>query len=201
MAVRVQTTRHPATRMHLPITVYTYSRRNKEYCFSHCLISIVPGSAPPPILNCSTGMGLLRDGLELLKAAMQAPAILLINGTRTKALNASGEEVASMPPVLETTVINAFEMTCINITSCILHYRLRRDGALVLVNCNDEVNCLTCHVPDTICASYLKKHLAVRAESIRKIIRDRRVIVEMGPRTCVYSMDTLHRRSVLESQN
>ena len=185
--------------MHLPVTVYQYDRRTKEYRFSHCLISSVPCSAPPTILNCSTGMGMQRDSLELLKAAMRAPAILLINGTRSKALNASGEEVASMPPVFETPVIHAFEMTCINIASCILHYRLRRDGALVLVGCNEEVNCLTCHVPETVCASYLKKHLATRAESIRKIIRDRRVVVDMGSRACVYSLDTLHRRRVLGS--
>jgi hypothetical protein len=185
--------------MLLPITVYRYDRRSKEYRFSHCLISSVPGSAPPAVLNCSAGMGMLRDGIELLKAAMRAPAVLLINGTRSKALSASGEEIASMPPVLDTPVIHAFEMTCINIASCILHYRLRRDGALVLVGCNEEVNCLTCHVPETICASYLKKHLATRAESIRKIIRDRRVVVDMGSRACVYSLDTLHRRRVLES--
>ena len=42
-------------------------------------------------------MGVLREGLELLKAAMRAPAILLINGTRSKALSASGEEVALSP--------------------------------------------------------------------------------------------------------
>ena len=70
----------------------------------------------------------------------------------------------------------------------------------MLVSCNEEVNCLTCHVPETVCSSYLKKHLAVRAESIRKLIRDRRIVVEMGPRVCVYSLDALRRRRVLESR-
>ncbi len=180
--------------MRLPITVYHYQRRTKEYHFSHCLSSDVPCTAPPQILNCSTGMGLLRDGLELTKAAMRAPAVLLVKGVRTRALSASGDEVASMPPVFETPVIQAFEMMCVNLASSILHYRLRRDGVLVLVSCNDEVNCLTCHVPETMCAAYLEKHLAARADHIRKLIRDRRVVVEMGPRSSIYSLDTLHRR-------
>ena len=83
--------------MRLPVTVYRYDRKAKEYRFSHCLTSLVPGRPPPAILNCSTGMGVLLEGLELLKAAMRAPAILLINGTRSKALSASGEEVALSP--------------------------------------------------------------------------------------------------------
>ena len=186
--------------MHLPITVYRYDRRAKEYRFSHCLRSSVPSCAPPAILNCSTGMGMLREGLELLKAAMRAPAVVLINGSHSKTLSASGDEIKSIPAVSEVPVIRAFEMLCVNIPSFILHYRLRRDGALVLVGCNDtEVNCLTCHVPETVCASYLKKHLAARAEYIRKLIRDRRIVVETGVRTCVYSLETLHRRRVLVS--
>jgi hypothetical protein len=185
--------------MHLPVTVYRYDRRTKEYRFSHCLCSNVPHSSPPPILNCNSGMGMLRESLELLKAAMCTPAVVLVNGSKSRVLNASGDEVTSMPPVSESQVIRAYEMMCINIPSSILHYRLRRDGALVLVSCNEDVNCLTCHVPETICTSYLKKHLAVRAESIRKLIRDRRLVVEMGTRSCVYSLDTLHRRRVLDS--
>ena len=106
-----------------------------------------------------------------------------------------------MPPVLDAPVVRAFEMTCVNVACCILHYRLRRDGALVLVGSGEEVNCLTCHVPEAMCASYLDKHLAARAESIRKLIRDRRVVVEMRGRSCVYSMDTLRRKVVLESDH
>ncbi len=183
--------------MHLPVTVYRFDRRTKEYRFSHCLRSSVPGNAPPAVLNCSTGMGMLREGLELLKAAMRAPAVVLIHGTRSKALSASGDEIVSMPPASEVPVIRAYEMLCVNIPSCILHYRLRRDGALVLCVV-EEVNCLTCHVPETLCgATYLKKHLAARAEYIRKLMRDRRVVVDMGARACVYSLETLHRRRVL----
>lgn len=186
--------------MHLPVTVYRFDRRAREYRFSHCLRSSVPGNAPPPVLNCSTGMGMLREGLELLKAAMRAPAVVLIHGTRSKVLSASGDEIASMPPASEVPVIRTFEMLCVNLPSCILHYRLRRDGALVLAGClAEEVNCLTCHVPESMTASYLKKHLAARAASIRKLIRDRRVVVDMGRRACIYSLETLHRRRVLVS--
>jgi hypothetical protein len=187
--------------MHLPVTVYQFDRRTKEYRFSHCLLAHVPGSTPPAVLNCSTGMGLLRDGLELLKAAMRAPAVLLVNGSRTKALSASGEEVATLFAARDVPVIRAFEMTCINLCSIILNYSLRRDGVLVLASCNEDVNCLTCHVPESMCAKYLKKHLAARAEHIRKLIRDRRLVVEMGSSATVYSLDTLHRRRVLGSQN
>ena len=184
--------------MHLPVTVYRFERRTKEYLFSHCLYSQVPHSAPPTVLNCSSGRGMLREGLELLKAAMRAPAVVLINGSRSRVLSASGDEVASMPPVSEAQVIRAYEMMCVNIPSSILHYRLRRDGALVLVSKSEDVNCITCHVPETVCNAYLRKHLATRAESIRKLIRDRRIVVEMGGRSCVYSLDTLQRRRVLE---
>ena len=187
--------------MHLPITVYRFDRRAKEYRFSHLLSSRVPQSAPPAVLTCSSGMGMQREGLELLKAAMRAPAVVLICGTRSKALSASGDEVASMPPASEVPIIRAYEMLCVNIASSILHYRLRRDGALVLVGCSEQVNCLTCHVPETLSGSYLKKHLAVRAEAIRKLIRDRRLVVDMGERLCVYSAETLHRRRVLVGEN
>jgi hypothetical protein len=91
--------------MRLPVTVYRYDRGTKDYRFSHCLTFTVPDSPPPAVLNCSTAMGVLRDGLELLKAAMRAPAVVLINGARSKALSASGEEVASMPPMLDAQVV------------------------------------------------------------------------------------------------
>ena len=90
--------------MRLPVTVYHYDRRTKDYRFSHCLTASVPDSPPPAVLNCGTAMAVLRDGLELLKAAMRAPAVLLINGSRSKALSASGEEVAAMPPMLDAQV-------------------------------------------------------------------------------------------------
>ena len=108
---------------------------------------------------------------------MRAPAVLLVNGSTIKALSASGEEVPSLFSAHDVPVVRAFEMTCINLSSCVLHYRLRRDGALVLVGANDKVNCLTCHVPETMCMSYLKKHIAARYDHIRKLISDRLLIV------------------------
>jgi hypothetical protein len=41
---------------------------------------------------------MLGENIELLKAAMQTPAIILRNGVHTKTLSASGDEVAVLPP-------------------------------------------------------------------------------------------------------
>ena len=88
-------------------------------------------------------------------------------------------------------------MLCLNLATHITHYRLRSDGALVLVD-RGEVHCVMCYVPECLCPSVLRSHLQSRANSIRKILRDRRIVVEMGDgRSCVYSSETLQRRSVL----
>jgi hypothetical protein len=90
-------------------------------------------------------------------------------------------------------------MMCLNLATHITHYRLRSDGALVLVD-QGEVNCVMCYVPESLAtgAGVVRTHLQSRANSIRKILRDRRIVVEMGGgRTCVYSTETLQRRSVL----
>ena len=68
-------------------------------------------------------------------------------------------------------------MMCLNLSTHITHYRLRTDGALV---------------------SIVRSHLNSRANSIRKVLRDRRIVVEMGcGRTSVYSSETLRRSNVL----
>ena len=87
---------------------------------------------------------------------------------------------------------------CLNLSTHITHYRLRSDGALVLVD-RGEVNCVMCHVPEILGnLTTVRLHLNSRANSIRKVLRDRRIVVEMGcGRTCVYSSETLLRRSVL----
>ena len=86
---------------------------------------------------------------------------------------------------------------CLNLATPITHYRLRSDGALVLVD-QGEVNCVMCYVPETLGVGVVRTHLQSRANSIRKVLRDRRIVVEMGcGRTCVYSNETLQRRSVL----
>ena len=87
-----------ATSVHLPITVYSFDRRTKKYALADCLQCAVPCATPPKVLTCNAGLGLLGENLELLKAAMQTPAVILQNGTRSKALNASGDEVVALPP-------------------------------------------------------------------------------------------------------
>lgn len=87
---------------------------------------------------------------------------------------------------------------CLNIATHITHYRLRADGALMLVD-QGEVNCVMCYVPESLAGlNVVRTHLRSRANSIRKVLRDRRIVVELGAgRTCVYSTETLQRRSVL----
>jgi hypothetical protein len=87
-------------------------------------------------------------------------------------------------------------MLCLNLTTHITHYRLRADGALVLID-KGEINCVTCHVPESLSRNVVQEHLHSRANSIRKVLRDRRIVVEIGQRTCVYSSETLQRRNVL----
>jgi len=84
--------------VHLPVTVYSFDRHAKRYYLVDCLQCDVPCATPPKVLNCSAGLGMLGENMELLKAAMQTPAIILHNGTHTKTLNASGDEVAVLPP-------------------------------------------------------------------------------------------------------
>jgi hypothetical protein len=104
--------------------------------------------------------------------------------------------ITDTPPLHRISAIKAYEMTCLNLSTHITHYRLRSDGALVLVD-SGEVNCLTCHVPESLGQGIVRAHLNSRANSIRKVLRDRRIVVEIGSRTCVYSSETLQRRNVL----
>ena len=87
-----------SSRVHLPVTVYSFDRPAKQYKLTDCLQCAVPCAMPPTVLNCNAGLGMLGENLELLKAAMQTPAIILINGMNSKTLNASGDEVATLPP-------------------------------------------------------------------------------------------------------
>ena len=87
-----------SSQVHLPVTVYSFNRQAKKYQLIDCLQCAVPCATPPAVLNCNAGLGMLGENLELLKAAMQTPAIILRNGTNVKTLNASGDEVAALPP-------------------------------------------------------------------------------------------------------
>lgn len=84
--------------VHLPVTVYAFDRRTKQYRLVDCLQCEVPCATPPKVLNCSAGLGMLGENLELLKTAMQSPAVILRNGARSKAYSASGDEVVALPP-------------------------------------------------------------------------------------------------------
>ena len=84
--------------VHLPITVYAFDERTKKYRLVDCLQCAVPCAKPPKVLNCNAGLGMLGENLELLKAAMQTPAIILRHGKRSKTLSASGDEVVALPP-------------------------------------------------------------------------------------------------------
>ena len=99
-------------------------------------------------------------------------------------------------PSLRISIIKAYEMMCLNLTTHIIHYKLRADGALVLID-KWEINCMTCHVPESLSQGLVREHLHSRANTIRKVLRDRRIVVEVGQRTCVYSSETLQRRNVL----
>ena len=179
----------------LPVTLYTFDRHTQSYKLTGCLLCEVPSTPPPRVLNCSSGLGLLGEGFELLKASMRTPAIVLRHGTRCKTLDASGDEVQVLPPTRAANLIRAYEMTCVNLTTSITHYRLRADGTLVLCSVS-KLNCATCFVPDSLHGrSSITKHLAARAVHIRKMLRDRRIVVDMGSYACVYAVDTLRLRS------
>jgi hypothetical protein len=80
--------------MRLPVTVYSYDRHSKRYVFESCLAFYIHAAQPPPVLlTCGAGLGFLVEGMELFKAAMRAPALILRNGHSTKVFSASGDEI------------------------------------------------------------------------------------------------------------
>ena len=185
--------------MQLPVTVYTFDRHTNSYRLTGCLLCPVPCTPAPSVLNCSSGLGLLGDGFELLKASMRTPAIVLRHGARCKTLTASGDEVHVLPPTRAVNLIRAYEMTCVNLSTSITHYRLRADGTLVLCSV-EKLNCATCFVPESLRGkTAVTKHLAARAGHIRKMLRDRRIVVDMGSYACVYAVDTMRLRCKVES--
>jgi hypothetical protein len=102
-------------------------------------------------MTCGGSLSVLVDNVELVKAIMQAPALILRNGGKLKVLNCSGEEVALPSDIkrclllfslfyfsnlcyyflFRIPVITAFEMMCVNINSEVFHYKLRKDGVVV----------------------------------------------------------------------
>ena len=177
----------------LPVSVYTFDSSKHRYELSGCFVYAVPARELPAVLNCSTSMSVLSDNLELLKQAMRAPAIVLVHGTQVKAYCASGEQLDSVPPMVQDDkrIIKTAEMLCLNLTSQLVTYRLRGDGILVLSGCG-EMNCITSYLCPNLTMPTLKRNLAIRAEALRKTLRDRRLVVAVGSeRVCVYSLETL----------
>ena len=176
----------------LPVSVYRFDGR--QYVFVSCMQCLVKGPPLPKTLTSSAGQGMLGEHMELFKAAMQAPAIVLHKGNRVCIYSASCEEVKALPPMEPVRVMRAYEFPHLNLSTQIAHYRLRNDGALVLVD-TCRLHCAMCYVPDSMDVEYVRAHLRSRAHSIRKLLRDRRLVVEIGERVYVLRCDTLKNKS------
>jgi hypothetical protein len=176
--------------LRLPVSVYRYDTRSKQYVFQACLQFTVQCATMPGVLTSRSGQCLLNENTELLKTVMRAPAVMLQKGTKVCIYNVSCEEVPSLPPTEPVRVIRAFELPYLNVSTQIAHYRLRGDGALVLVDMG-RIQCAMCHIPDRMDQAYVREHLRRRRDMVRKLLRDRRIVVEMGERTSVYSCETL----------
>jgi hypothetical protein len=198
-----------AQRFFLPVSVYSYDRRSKRYRLKACLQCSVDGPPLPRVLTCGAGLGLMGENVELLKSVMRAPAVVLTNGTRTVAYDASCEEIVTpLPPTSPMKLLRAYELSHVNLNTLIAHYRLRADGALVLAN-TERLHCTMCHVPDEMDLGYVRHHLECRALAIRKLLRDRRLVVQRSSdeQPSVFSFETLQRseslfhRRMYKSQN
>lgn len=192
---------HPWT---TPVTVYTFDRKSNRYVLSGCMVCQIPSRKFPAELDCKSVEWLQRENIELLKTALRSPAVVLINGTHMTAFCASGDEWKTPLPAMHDAkhrIVRAYEFKCINYTTRLINYRLRHDGTLVLSS-ESEVNCGTYYVPETLSMDSLKIHLKTRADCIKKTLRDRRIIVQLSDeRSCVYSVETMHRRHVIDSSS
>jgi len=183
----------------LPVSVYNYDRHSKQYLLETCVQFEVQEAPMPRVLTCGAGLGLLGDNVELLKAAMRAPAVVLRKGVRTVIYNASCEEVKTLPDdIRPIRLLRAYEFPHLNLSTSVVHYRLRPDGALVLADLG-RVHCTLCYVPDHMDLDCVRSHLRSRAQAIRKLLRDRRIVVELAHRTSVLSHETLRSKNLIES--
>ena len=83
----------PVAFLHLPISVYRFDSRTKQYLFQSCMQCVVRGAPMPTVLTSSAGQGMMGENLDFLKAVMRAPAIVLCKGARIRKYNTSLEEV------------------------------------------------------------------------------------------------------------
>lgn len=181
--------------MWLPVLVYRYDPRCRRYAFVSCLQCVVPGPPLPTTLTSRAGQCMMGENVELLKAALRAPALVLYKGSKTHILDASCEELQTMPPAESIRVVRSYEMHHLNLSTQVAHYRLRPDGALALVETSWRLQCAVCRVPETM--DCVRTHLRDRARCIRKLLRDRRLVVEVGERVFVLSAETLRSKSQL----
>ena len=79
--------------LRLPISVYRFDQKTKQYVFQSCVQFTVRSAPMPGVLTSSASQGMMGENMDLLKAVMRAPAVILYNGTRTRIYNASCEEV------------------------------------------------------------------------------------------------------------
>jgi hypothetical protein len=79
--------------LRLPISVYRYDKKTKQYVFESCVQFTVRCAPMPRVLTSSASQGMMGENMDLLKAVMCAPAVVLCNGTRTRIYNSSFEEV------------------------------------------------------------------------------------------------------------
>lgn len=79
--------------LRLPISLYRFDTRSKQYVFQSCVQFVVRCAPMPGVLTSSASQGMLSENMELLKAVMCAPAVVLYKGTKAKIFNASCEEV------------------------------------------------------------------------------------------------------------
>ena len=177
----------------LPISIYQYDQRNKRYVFQSCLQFPLHSHPLPRVLTSSASAGIASENVDLLKAAMRAPAVVLRRGARTRIYNASCEEVKTLPPAEPVRVLRAYELPYLNLSTQIAHYRLRADGALVLAD-TCRLQCAMCHIPEYMELDYVRTHLWSRRHTIRKLLRDRRLVVEIGDRATLFSIETLRRQ-------
>jgi hypothetical protein len=176
----------------LPISVYQFDQRTKRYVFQSCLQFPLRCTPLPRVLTSSASAGIASENVDLLKAAMRSPAVVLRRGTRVRIYNASCEEVQTLPPSEPVRVIRAYELPYLNLSTHMAHYRLRGDGALVLAD-TCRLHCAMCHIPETMEVGAVRTHLWSRRHTIRKLLRDRRLVVEIGERATLFSIETLRR--------
>ena len=99
-------------------------------------------------------------------------------------------QVHTLPPTEPIRVIKAYELPYLNLSTQIAHYKLRNDGSLRLVDMG-RVHCTMCHIPEHMDLDDIRVHLCDRAYAIRKLLRDRKIVVEVGDTASVFSCETL----------